>query len=348
MSTIDKNIKKIETIIKKDISGLGILLSVEKIDLSLLDDTKNLTRVKGRNHDVVDTLTRFINQGNYDESGKYCPPIVVKTSDKYELVAGNHRFEAHLSAGKNYMLVGVVEFFSDLHKHRYQINENDNENDHYVKKPTSKDEISNIVLCLIKKNILPENKNDIENFVSDLKQLNHKKGKAKKKAVQQIVNEVLSKLNNKSFDYVHTYTHNNLLNKVSDTLQKVGQINQKNIVVKGFKALRDTDYDIRSFKSLIEILKSNMDNNNFDPVFLLSHVLGGADPSDVEEIRDFKHKHYLNDQIDFCRKVCHIDDHLKFKGMPNGIKDIVNLEFIPQLGDELSNVSLDEWLSQLK
>lgn len=348
MSYIDKNINKIKAVIEKDISGLGVLKSVEKIDLSLIDDTKNVTRVDGRDQTVINTIVKFINQGNYDETGKYCPPIVIKKDNKYELVSGNHRYDAHMAAGKFYMLVGIVDFFSDVHKHKFQINENDEENDHYVKKSTNSSEIVNIVLCLIKQKILSDEKNEIENFLCDLKQLNHKKGKDKKQTITKITNDVLSKLNSKSVDYVHTYNPTNLKSKVSEVINKNSNLDEKNIVLQGFKSCRDIDYDVRSFKNVINKVIENINQNNFDSVYLLSHVLGGNDPSDVEEIRDFKNKHYLDEQIDFCRKVCYVDDHLKFKGMKNGIKDIVSLKFIPQLGEEISNISLDEWIRSVK
>ena len=342
--------ESLEKIVKSNINGLGELITIERINLDQVTDKKNSVRNTGKHTDTINELYNLIENEEYDETGKFCPPIITTDNDgvKY-LVSGNHRYAAHKKANKKDMLVANVSFYSEKTKLTFQLNENDKHFDKYVKnEQNSKDLYKVIAMKVIQKQI-PSDKYDLELFLSELSFIKKVKNKTdKKEKLTNALNQVykyVNQISGTNHDYVHTYETKSLIKELKDTFIK--NDNTLDFEIQGFKELEDSDYDNRAFKNVVDKLYSNVENNTIKPLMLIAHVLGGNDYDDVKNIRNFKQQNLIKNKIEEARKICYIDDHLKFKGFKNGIQDLVNIVFPPQLGNELKdNKKIVDWLNQ--
>jgi hypothetical protein len=154
--------------------------------------TENFIRKKGKNPNNVEKLAQSFSRGiQYDKM----PPVVRKHSQiidgkhyKYELVCGNHRFEALTKVGVDRWIFGIYEFavngvsYEDSIRTFQLI-----ENDHSPALESSDEDISNVISRLIDKgsDLVKNDEDSIRAYVE--KYCKNKLWQTKAKIVRQAV-----------------------------------------------------------------------------------------------------------------------------------------------------------------
>lgn len=348
--------KKIEENVNSKIKGLGKLVAISYVNLDEIVDTKNSVRLEGKNSDTINKMKDIIERGEYDETGTYCPPImsVTETGLKY-LVSGNHRYTAHKKTNKTKMLVAEVVFNSEQDKTKFQLNENvcPEYFDNYVKSTQDDKQLIEVVVNKILRGEISENENDIRSFISDLNLIRKIKNKTKRDdKIQSLYNIIIKKVASQgklktNIDYLHTYDLNSEIPKIEKEFDQYKQ--HYNYICKGFKKFEDGDYDPRVWKDIVEKIESDIQQENVKQTVLMGHLLPSVKPKNAEAIRKFKTENLIKNKLDEARKICYLDDTLKYKyGYTNGIQDLVNIVFPPQLGKEIDhdNFNVLDWAKQ--
>ena len=124
---------------------------------------KNKARKEGIQGTQVAKFEKLIKAGVYEPWYNIPPVVIQMPGNKYELVAGEHRFQAHKGQNKNKFWVAIVEFDTVSNKLLYQSIENKLDTS-YTATPRSLDDIVNSA-----KSILIEEGFSISNIPSDHK-----------------------------------------------------------------------------------------------------------------------------------------------------------------------------------
>lgn len=132
----------------------------------------NNARAKGVNNEGVHQFVKVINRGKY-QPYYYIPPVVVEIPEgddrrlnddgidqyRHELVAGHHRFQAHLLAGEPEFYAQIVEFVSAKKKSAlhwrtvYQTLENMENDEDYVRNYSTEDDLTTAINNLIEEEL---------------------------------------------------------------------------------------------------------------------------------------------------------------------------------------------------
>ena len=116
---------------------------VEFLEIPLKDIIRpeNGGRVSDFDINKVRLFEKAILTGQYFVE-RYEPPMVsINEKGQYVLETGNHRFMGHVGAGKDTMLVAVIEFEDERAQIKLQNLENAEENEVYIKNYRSADDI---------------------------------------------------------------------------------------------------------------------------------------------------------------------------------------------------------------
>jgi hypothetical protein len=116
---------------------------VEFLEIPLKDIIRpeNGGRVSDFDINKVRLFEKAILTGQYFVE-RYEPPMVsINEKGQYVLETGNHRFMGHVGAGKDTMLVAVIEFEDERAQIKLQNLENAEENEVYIKNYRSSDDI---------------------------------------------------------------------------------------------------------------------------------------------------------------------------------------------------------------
>lgn len=283
--------------------------------------TKNIARSKGVNNERIYAHVDVIKRGEY-KPFSYIPPVVTETEDGYQLVSGEHRFNAHKIAGEEYMFVCVVEFVdydgkeASYWKYIWQSNENMKDLTEVEKNPRTDDDVVSIVCNMIKNGQV-----DIEDEDDLDRALVHQhitKGTPK---FTNVKNKILGEINGyEGVPKVFT------ADEAKEDLDEKGLLTD-NTVVQMMKAKtgKDTDYDQRFLKNILKAFDAG-----FEKVIAYMHFTG-LSVSDIRKNREFKKNHLIDEHYKNAKKYVELyesgrlteDLEFRFIGQIHGEDDYV-------------------------
>jgi hypothetical protein len=127
-----------------------VFVKAEKVSLKKIKSTKDNLKVNTRKLDIK-TLNQFksiIRRDRYNTE-IHIPPCV---TEDYELISGEHKYQAHLALDKQEIVVAVVKFIeydnmpADFWLLNWQSVENDPANDDFVRNPRDDNQIIQTIL----------------------------------------------------------------------------------------------------------------------------------------------------------------------------------------------------------
>lgn len=308
---------------------------LDKIIRQLGDElTENKARFSGL---VEETLTKFkdhIKSNRY--SFTYEQPVVVELPNGlYKLICGEHRYTAHLLAGRKTMFVAVVEFDSLVDQIFFQSNEN-GEDDEYVKAPRTTNDVIGTLDRLVKEGFIDIN--DDKSINSSLIRLNQKTSefpslRDKLRACHGIINPVKSYNDETRKEWTQKYKPEVQFSCRSNIVpvDGVAYLNKTFKGGSGKGGVKDLDYDPRAFFDACYLLQ----NNKVNKVDVVCSV-NGAGSDKLSKIRNYKKESMMQDMLNRCIKI--VDDYRSGKYDP--VKD-VSFNFLPQID---SVDTMEEWV----
>lgn len=325
--TLSNQIPKSKGMIFKQFKMIK-LSQIEKCFTDKIDSiTGNLVRAKGLDQTKVLIFQQLIENGGYVFTCQQ--PIVVKTGkNKYRLLCGEHRYNAHAQANLNLteMLCAVVEFENNYWMHINQSVEN-KEKFVFVKNERTDDDIvvslsgfvrdgyvdinddSSINQCLkdlevTKTNSWPKLREKLRNEFGVASPVKSYDAKSRFEFAQKIIKGITlySKKTKKLTDGVAYLT----------TMFKGGS---------GPGGVQDLDYDARICPQATKII---LENRDVKEVHVLSSI-SDATSNKLRKIRDYKTGPLMKDHIHYCMQVA--------DAYRSGV-DFVNMvkfKFVPQI-----------------
>ena len=258
----------------------------------------NLVRAKGLRKENVDAFEYRIQTGKY--SFVYDQPVVVQLPDgSYELVCGEHRYQAHKNLVKT-MFCAVVTFDSQEAKILFQSNENDEESEFIKNVRTSEDVIVTLSNLYYNGSITDLNDDKvIDDFLRKLNQNGRQWKKLKEEfrkrhgvasAVKTYDNEGRKEwvAENKSEEEIEWSTRS-----VANPVKGVAYISKTLKGGSGKGGVKDLDYDIRCFFDSLQLLE----NEGVDRVVNVASV-NDATAKKVTNIRDYKNTKMIKEWTD--------------------------------------------------
>ena len=296
--------------------------------------TENKVRRTGL---VEETLTKFkdhIKANRY--SFTYEQPVAVKLPNGlYKLICGEHRYTAHLLAGRKTMFLAVVEFDSIVDLIFFQSNEN-NEDDEYVKAPRTRDDVILTLDRLVKEGFIDIN--DEKSINSSLIRLNQKTSefpalRDQLRAAHGLINPVKSYNDVTRKEWTQKYKSEVEFSSRSNIvpIDDVAYLSKTFKGGSGRGSVKDLDYDIRTFFDACYLLQ----NNKVNKVDIVCSV-NGAGSEQLSKIRNYKKESMMQDMMNRCIRI--VDDYRAGKYDP--VKD-VSFNFLPQID---SVDTMEEWV----
>ena len=282
----------------------------------------NKVRSEGLDKNNVSAFQDRIKEGRYQFN--YDQPVVSLLPDgTYELICGEHRFQAHKGLKLETMFCSIVEFSCEESKLIFQSNEND-EDSEFIKNPRTENDVILVLTNLLESGIITDIEDDKE------------------------INLYLGKLHQKSGDYpklrekfrvkhgiasaVQTYENpdrtkwcQNYKPEV-DFTEIVDGTSYLNKTFKGGKGkggLMDLDYDPRCFfDSVSKLLREDVDNVSIVGSF------NKATSDKIPKLRKYKEEKMIKD---WQEKILLIAESIK-NGKIDPINQI-NFLWCPQISD---------------
>jgi len=277
----------------------------------------NNARAKGVKNDGVQNFMRIMKKGRY-RPYHYIPPVVVfipkgdkrRLNDdgvdqyRYELVAGEHRLNAHLALGKPEFYAQVVEFVSmkgrsaTYWRKKYQIEENLQENDEYVREYASQDDIVHTVNSLVDEQLTSQT---VHAGLDDIiREVINSLNIVAKGAVTRLMSLVHRKRGNTSkvVQGITTYTKEKYIKShINNTNKNPDYVLYQNFTAGGAEV---EDYDMRGIIKVWNLIEDNPKSvKNI-------HIVAGTTKSDyleVPEIREAKQSLFRDHANDIIHRV---------------------------------------------
>lgn len=258
----------------------------------------NLVRAKGLRQENVNAFEFRIKTGKY--SFVYDQPVVIQLPDgSYELVCGEHRYQAHKNLVKT-MFCAVVTFDSVEAKILFQSNENDEESE-FIKNVRTSDDVIVTLSNLYQNGSITDLNDDnvINDFLRKLNQLpNHwKKIREEFRAEHGIAAAVKTYDNDARKEWV---SENKSEEEIEWSTRSVANpVNGVAYISKTFKGgsgkggVKDLDYDIRCFFDALQLLEQE----GVDQVVNVASI-NDATAKKVGNIRDYKNAEMVKEWTD--------------------------------------------------
>ena len=294
------------------------------------NELTNKVRSKGIDRDKVAAFVDRIENGSYKFIYEQ-PTVKDLGNGLYELLTGEHRLQAHFSAGCETIFVAVVEFESEEDEMIFQSNEN-NEDDEYVKSPRTQDDVILTLSQMVDKGMID---------IDDDKSIN-----SRLTLLQQKTNEfplLRQRLREKhgKITPVKSYEDKDRRKWCEDNKPHIKFSSRSQIVPlngiayqsktfkggKGKGGLRDLDYDPRRFFDSCSLLL----NENVNEVHNICSV-NKSTSDKIDGMRIFKKYQMMKEQLNLCIDI--VDAYRLFqKGEKGGIDPINNVKFhfVPQI-----------------
>lgn len=304
-------------------------VKLTQIRQKLGSDTLNLVRAEGCDPAIIARFAEYIQNGLYNFT--FQQPVVCAihgegvTEELYELVCGEHRYQAHAGTSRDSMLVAVVKFTDMESKIIFQSNENDPE-DVYIKNPRTVADVILTLSSLVKSGIIDVN--DDKSINSRLIKLNQKTNdfpilRERLREEYGISNPVVS------FDDVKRaqWCADHKPEITFSSRSKIVPVDGIVYLSKTFKGgsgtggVRDLDYDPRCFFDICHMLQQK----NVDKVNVVASV-NNSTSSKIEKIRAYKRETMVQEWMDKCISI--VDDYRA------GRIDPINctfFDFVPQI-----------------
>lgn len=286
----------------------------------------NIVRSKGLDQEVVDKFKEHILTGKYQFNHQQPVVCAIEGNDElYELVCGEHRYNAHGTAKRSSMLVALVEFDTLEDKLIFQSNENDPE-DIYIKNPRSREDVLVTLKGMVDAGIIDINDDKSINLrLSRLNQRDNDFPKLREELRKKF--NILSAV--KSYDGVQ---RNDWCKEYKpeirfSTRNKIVSMNGTAYVSKTFKGgsgsggVRDLDYDPRCFFDVCTMLQ----NEKVDEVCVVASV-NDSTAKKITNIREYKRNKMMQEWMDRCCSI--VDDYRAGKIDP---AKTCSFKFVPQI-----------------
>jgi hypothetical protein len=291
----------------------------------------NIVRAEGCDPEIISRFAEHIKNGVYTFT--FQQPVVCAIhgegigEELYELVCGEHRYQAHAGTGQDSMLVAVVKFKDLESKLIFQSNENDPE-DVYIKNPRTMNDVILTLTGLVNEGIIDIN--DDKSINSRLIKLNQKTNdfpliRERLREEYGISNPVTS------FDDVKRaqWCAKHQPQITFSSRSKIVPVDGIAYLSKTFKGgsgsggVRDLDYDPRCFFDICHLLQQN----NVQMVNVVASV-NNSTSSKIEKIRDYKREKLMQEWMDKCISI--VDDYRAGKIDP---VRTTRFDFVPQINN---------------
>jgi hypothetical protein len=252
---------------------------------------KNKSRSKGTSHKKIEDFTRIIKNGQYTPEHHIAPTVSkIKGTKWFDLKSGKHRVSGHECAGEETMYVIEIEFFEFNGKSAtyweamWRNNEN-REDDVYIKNPRTEDDIVMTVVDLIDNKVINKTEKDIELVLNDLHCTNGQ--------IHKLRSLILAKIG-KNKGVVTIYANNDLVNFIKDENIKIypykilpgknGHFNLQGEHANRLlnKIMRDLIYNVDSIRNSVII--AQVSGSNHDGVIDARNMFSDMVPKRLKEI----------------------------------------------------------------
>ncbi len=293
--------------------------------------TVNLVRAEGIDEETMTKFREHIENGKYTFT--FQQPVVCKmhgegvSPELYELICGEHRYQAHAAAGRKKMLVAVVEFDSLLDKIVFQSNENDPE-DVYIKNPRTVEDVIVTLSGLVDEGVIDIN--DDKSINAILVRLNQKTNdfpdlRSKLKELHGITNPVIAFNDVKRAEWCSQHNPEIVFSSRSNVISvdKIAYLSKTFKGGSGTGSVRDLDYDPRCFFDVCHVLQQE----NVSSVKVISSV-NKCPSRQIQKVRAYKREKMMQEWLDRCCSI--VDDYRSGKIDP--VKN-TEFKFVPQINN---------------
>jgi hypothetical protein len=295
------------------------IVEIKEVNMDDIISNNNKVRFSGEDTLVIDKLVEIIKKNDY-RPYDFVPPVVEPNEDgTYTIVSGHHRHHAHNCTKRNTMLCAVVDFGeNDFERCVWRTAENSSSFEAYAKNLTTMSDHVSDVSERIQEGVIGNNRIDIEKYLIQTGIVSKKATKA----LNDYTNAILNAVGNR-IDYVKTWTDVEKKDIVSELEQK---ISNRKFISATFKELNDGDFDHRFWVQATNAFFE-------DPTRPITGVysMNGTSAEKIAKIRDHKPIHLVSRFFDVCKKVMDLYNE------GHDIRNMVTLEYLPQLGSEINN-----------
>lgn len=314
-----------------DDSGMRVVTTnpFRYIDMRKITNVKggtNPARIRGIKTKNVTELFMLIKQGGFLPERFETPYATDNGDGTYTLICGFNRLAAHYKAWKKQHLteplfpVTVIEIVKKPKKHLVdtsgsieyekrtgQLFENEHETVKYVKERASEEDAINNIVSLINDNILKPDEDSIKAALRDCGVRQDTKGR-------RMLHKIQAKTG-QNIVVVDVYEREEKDEFVENHVSNVRDNGDDGIFVKcTFKGgatprnrpkdVGDSDYDLRLLSMYSDLYHRFMDDS-YTPGKKITIVASykDCDYSELQQIREYKQKHLINDYIEHCRNV---------------------------------------------
>ena len=307
---------------KPEFKGMTVL-RVGYINIADIEDRKitNIARAGGLLGVPVTKFEKLIKNGTY-EPWHNIPPVVIKLPNgMYELVAGDHRLQAHIGQKKTEFWVAVVVFDSKSNQLYYQSVENKNDLS-YVATPRTLDDIVNSAIHILKECGYVDGKFPTSNYVwTVVNQLQISTEEASKTSVHSLIRKKIGSTTKdvKGYDAkgaarkaneIHTNSGNSSISMSAEMYKNVSGVTG--------------DTDLRLFA---KIFADKEQNGAASPYWVYGHW-SGLDGEKIPKARINKQQHWTK-----------VENMIRGWAIILNSKEYVSpiLKPLPQLSDEYND-----------
>jgi hypothetical protein len=148
-----------------------VFIESKEIDIDLIKSIKENKKLNSRKLDpkTVSKFKSLIAKNKYNVELNI-PPCVC---EDYELITGEHKYQAHIVSDKKKIIVAVIKFIEFENKKplywlaNWQSKENDPADDEFVRLPRNDDQIINTTVFQIQNNLITSSEDDINKSLID-------------------------------------------------------------------------------------------------------------------------------------------------------------------------------------
>ena len=287
----------------------------------------NKVRAEGIDQEKVAAFVDRIENGQYRFIYEQ-PTVKDLGNNLYELLTGEHRYQAHIAAGRETIFVAVVKFETEEDEMIFQSNEN-NEDDEYVKAPRTQTDVVLTLSQMVDKGMIDIN--DDKSINARLIRLQQKSNEFP--LLRQRLREKHGKITPvKSYEDKdrRKWCEDNKPNiKFSSRTQIIpldGVVYQSKTFKggKGKGGLQDLDYDPRCFFDSCEVLLNNSDVRKVHNICSVNK----STSEKIPQIRQYKQEKMMQEMLDRILKIAKAVEEKRI--FP--VRDVI-FDFVPQISE---------------